>query len=276
MKRIVLVVLLLLLVASSAMAATWQEGRSASKPYAGAPEVNLNRTMGYFITYPRAKVPAQYFCDSLMLYYPREDLTYGQGMLRLMEGAREVLAIDMSDERLVQIRPMSEAELDAFLWGGGTCVSIHLPISLELGKTYGVEMDQGCIGVVRSQVVSPPIHGIEQWAPSCEGEYGVSGLYFMGGEYVDEQGILQPAPLRDWPNTGDTVHFTVVLSGDAKAAVIYDPANALSFPQLEYTKTTEVTGTVNAPVGDWGVLFLDENGEVLAMVELNPIGEAEQ
>lgn len=276
MKKMVkcILVLVLCLAIAPAYAAQWSEGRSAAQPYAGVPEVKLDQTMGYMIFYPSARMPAERFCDSLTIYFPREDIALGKGTLRLMDGTEEVLALNCADDRIVTIHSMTEGELDGLMWGGGTAAVFHLPISLELGKEYGVELDQGAVAVQRGRVVSPPVHGVKQWAPKLEGEYGVSKLYYMGGEYVDEEGILQSAPLRDWPRSGDTVHLTIALGGEAKRAVIYDPAGTMTFDRMEYTETTEVTGTVGDEMGDWGVIFQDEAGEVLNVVEINPVGEA--
>ena len=273
MKRIttLLLVTALCLAAACGLAASWPEGRSASQPYAGVPAVNLTQTMGYMIFYPSARMPAERFCDSLAIYFPREDLTYGTGTLRLMDGSDVVLTIDCADERLVEIRAMTEEELGSLLWGGGMVVSFHLPISLELGKTYTVELDQGAVAVSRSRVVSPPVHS--QWKPELEGDFGVSRLYYMGGDYVDENGVLQNAPLRDWPRTGDNLFLTVVLGGEAVRAVIQDDAGALQLSQTEFTETTEIAGTVEGNIGAWRVLFYDAAGNEIGDVELNPVGE---
>ena len=189
MKRIIAMVLVCLLLGGSCLAAEWPEGRSAAQPYSGTPEVDLTQTMGYIILFPRAKMPARVFCDRLAIYLPREDVKIGEGTVRLMETIEgeknpvEVCAVDFADEKNVEIRAMSESELTSFMWGGGVCVQIRLPKSLEFGEhSYHVTMDEGCFTAANGTVKSLTIAKPEAWAPVIEGEYGISGLYY--GEAV--------------------------------------------------------------------------------------------
>ena len=70
-KWIALAMACALMLSSAALAAAWPEGRGPSQPYSGKPEVNLSKTMGYIMRYPRAKWPAKAFCDVLGLPAPR-------------------------------------------------------------------------------------------------------------------------------------------------------------------------------------------------------------
>ena len=186
-KWIALAMACALMLSSAALAAAWPEGRGPSQPYSGKPEVNLSKTMGYIMRYPRAKWPAKAFCDVLRVYLPREDVNRGQGTARLfeiVEGQKkpvERCTIDFSDEENVRIYPMDDAMLDLVMWGSGVCVEMRLPRSLELGgHRYLVTMDEGCYvaadGAVRSAAVRARGSGI--WEPVVEGEYGVSGLFY--------------------------------------------------------------------------------------------------
>ena len=75
MKKFLATLLILMLFAGSAQAAQWPQGRGPGKPYEGTVEVNLNKTMGYVLLYPRAGIiPAENFCDTLTIYLPREDI----------------------------------------------------------------------------------------------------------------------------------------------------------------------------------------------------------
>ena len=330
MKRIIAMVLVCMLMGCTCLAAEWPEGRSAAQPYSGTPEVDLSQTMGYIILYPRTKMPARVFCDELRVYLPREDVALSEGTVKLMqtvEGEKnpvEVCAVDFADEANVEIRPMTEAELTSFMWGGGVCVQIRLPKSLEFGDHgYFVTMTEGCFtaadGAVKSLTIAKP----EAWAPMLEGDYGISGLYY--GEVVlpeepeeaeapeeeaeeEEEEIIavfdaieaeeaeaegaEPKPTEEpepepepeeapeeevpeeitmvtAPKAGNRIVFDLVMGGDAVAAVMYSEDGSVEFPQQEYAESGRVTGTVLKDEPSWSVLFMNEAGDIIEMVDLS-------
>lgn len=202
MKRLIALVLAGLMVFGGAcLAAQWPEGRSAAQPYSHLPEVNLSETMGYILLFPRAKLPVTRFCDVLGMYLPREDIELGEGMAHVYEKVEgedkpvEVCAIDFSDPASVEIRDMSEGELTDLIWGGGTCVEMHLPKSLAFGDAdhqYYVLMDEGCYTAADGALKSISITSEDAWIPVISGDYGVSGLYYLDAELpVDEGEIVE-------------------------------------------------------------------------------------
>ena len=274
MKKICNILLAVLLVAlfSTGSAASWVGGRSPSQPYPGVPSVNLNQTMGYMVFYPNAKMPADNFCDTLLVYFPREDIIPGQGFVYVFENGKEILKLDVTDEDILTTRSMTEAELDGLLWGSGMAAQIHLPISLQFNQNYYVVVEQGAIGTVRSVVVNPPVPE-KKWTFKLEGEYGVGGLHYVGPKFTDRDGVEHEEELRNWPRVGDEIHFTIKLGGEAVKATIYDPSGAISVPGLVYTRTTDVIGSLTENVGEWGVIFQDANDQIIKVVDLNPISE---
>lgn len=190
-KLLALVLVALMLLGGCAFAAQWPEGRSAAQPYSRLPEVNLSETMGYILMFPREKVPANRFCDVIGMYLPREDLALGEGLAHLYEKVEgesdpvEVCTVDFSNTDSVTIRDMSEKELQDLMWGGGKCVQMNLPKSLEFGEqahNYYVLMDAGCFTAADGALESLQITSDEAWIPVIEGDYGVSGLYYLDAE----------------------------------------------------------------------------------------------
>lgn len=192
MKRLIALILTGLMVLGGAcLAAEWPEGRSAAQPYSQLPEVNLSETMGYIMPFPRAKVPMSRFCGLLGMYLPREDLEVGEGLVHLYEKVEgedapvEVCTVDFSNPDSVRIRDMTEGELRDLIWGGGTCVEMFLPKSLEFGgqnHEYFVLMDEGCFTAAGGALKSLQITSDEAWVPVIQGDYGVSGLYYLDAE----------------------------------------------------------------------------------------------
>ena len=108
MKRIIAILLVCMLLGSAAFAAEWPAGRSPSQPYSGNPPVDLTKTMGYIILFPRTKLPARTFCDVLQVFLPREDVELGSGTVRLMQmvdgKAAEVCSTEISAPGMASIR----------------------------------------------------------------------------------------------------------------------------------------------------------------------------
>lgn len=179
MKRIALMAALAMMVTvMPVQAAEWKEGLGPQQPYAGVPEVDLTQTMGYIMLYPRDKMPAEHFCDSLNIYLPREDIVRGTGELHLYDDEGEVYAVSFADESQVQILSLTEEEMNGLVWGGGTNISIKLPVSLEMKKNYYVLMDEGCFTASNGSVVSLPVNKEGAWAPVVNGDFGVENLAY--------------------------------------------------------------------------------------------------
>ena len=290
MKKLTAAILILvLLFANAAMAAGWTNGRSAAQPYAGVPAMDLTKTMGYVVLYPHTKLPAGSFCGALEIYLPREDVALNKGVLRVYDNAGdeavEIVAIDFAESEGVEIRALDEGLLDRLMWGGGVCVRILLPKSLEFageaGHKYYVLMDEGCFTAANGAVVSPAISNPEAWVVELTAEFGVSGLYYAAPveaaavEYEsadwDEEVEATEAPeveevepeIHLIPEVGDTITFELVMGGAAKTAVIFSENDSVRFDEIEFTESGTITGEVTKADVDWGVVFLDANGNTL-------------
>jgi hypothetical protein len=180
MKRL-LAFAVALMMAATPVCAEWKEGLGPSKPYQGSPEVDLSQTMGYILLYPRAKMPAEHFCDVLQIYLPREDIVRGSGTIRLFDENGEVYAASFQDPEAVEIRELDETELNGLMWGGGRCIEINLPVSMTLGGKYYVTMEQGCFTAADGAVVSLGFSGNETWVPVLNGDFGISALHYTKG-----------------------------------------------------------------------------------------------
>ena len=275
------------LIALPCEAAEWGEGLSPAKPYSGVPEVNLQETMGYIMLYPRAKMPGETFCDVVELYLPREDIVRGSGELRLYSAEDELISTShFENEEEVEIRALTEEELKGLMWGGGTCVSAHLPVSLELGKNYYVLMDEGCFTAADGAVKSLAIRAHDAWEPVVNGDFGVQNLSYRAGTDLPPESAAEEAaaPMTDSeaaaaleeaeitlsPKKGDTVVLDVVIGGDCVSAVFFSDDGTVTFDELEYTASGRVTGHITGEDGfTWGVVFLNADGDVLDVVSAN-------
>lgn len=282
MKKLMALILVCVFCMATAYAAEWAEGLSPAQPYSGVPAVNLDEMIGHMTLFPNAnhKIPAQRFCDVLEMYFPREDIELGEGNLTLYDDQGEVCTISFSDPDSVEVRPLEEVELDGLLWGSGCCVEIFLPCSLKFDTNYYVLMDEGCLTAGGGKVKSPQIANEKAWIPQVVTEdYGISGLYYSapadepaeGEEAAEEkeaEDTAGPVAYKKKPEVGDTITFDLVMGGDAKYAVMYTENGSVFFETLEYTESGTVTGSVIGEELDWGVVFLDENGEVLDILDL--------
>ena len=227
MKQLMALILVLaLLTSGAALAAQWKEGLGPEQPYSQSPRINLNNTVGYIVLYPRGNKLALGFCDTLEMYFPREDVQIGTGMLHLYEklagGDREVCSVNMSDRRSVSIRPMTEREMERIMWGSGVCVQIRLPKSLEFGNTvhqYYVYMDEGCVTAgVSGTLKSPQISKNDAWQPGVDGEYGVSGLYYVDAQLPSEDEQEQLDALFDALEAAQDARDAALAAADALQA----------------------------------------------------------
>lgn len=258
MKRWLAVLLLLLLGATPALAATWEDGRSPSKPYIGVPEVDLDKTMGYMMFYPNGKMPAEHFCNKLMVYLPRRDVKAGKATFYLCsEENGEELRFAFNDETYVNRRDMTESELSSLLWGDGVCFEITLPTSLKLNAAYFVNMERSCVVTEKGKVGNTTIGGTESWAFTLEGDYGAGSLcYRRPAKNGEMEVVLTPA-------AGDEVTFDLTLGGEAKSAALLCWDESVSFDTPLLRESATVTGHILTDDPAWGIVFMDENGQEL-------------
>lgn len=269
MKRVMALALAMLLCAGVALAAEWPEGTSSSQPYPGRPQVDLNEEFGYLMFYPDQDVEKglQLFmsqaCQHLYIYLPREDVKLGDGTFYLCSERPGVIwQTKMNNTDAITLRPMDEEELEGLLWGGGVCVEIKLPKTLELGRDYFVNMTRGCL-IAGNGIDSPEVGGTDAWSFRVEGDYGVNLMEYRrplgNGKY--EEGILHP-------QAGDEIRFDLVLGGDAVMAVVNRYRdNTVEFETQLYETSGEVTGIVLSDDPVWYVMFMDAQGAELNRVE---------
>ena len=204
MKKTILflVILGIALCLPAAQAQAWPPGRSPAQPYEGVPEVDLKTRLGYIMLFPREKVPTEFFCDRLELFLPRDDVTQGEGKLRLYTGKRDlVIEVSFQDESVVK-RPLTEEEMIGLMWGGGVCFEVRLPVSLTLNQDYYVEMDAGCIVAADGSSKNPAVRAKDAWTPRVTGDYGISGLtYAPAPEPSEAAAAAADAPLPDATRT---------------------------------------------------------------------------
>ena len=255
-KWIAAVLAMLMLCAGMAQAAEWPEGKSPSKPYLNLPEINLNQNIGYMIFSPSAIVPVQYSCQRLFIFLPREDVKAGDGKLHLYsEKGSKIWSTTLSNDEAVTKREIAEDELEGLMWGGGTCFEIKLPKTLDLGKSYYVNLDEGCLVAEDDSVRNLAVTGSDKWAFSVDGEFGVSGV-----EYLHEgEATLSPA-------SGDAIRFDLQLGGEAVSAVLISYENSVSFYNTKYSQSVEVKGSVTGGSPKWAVRFLDAANNVIEEV----------
>ena len=289
MKRLLAMVLIGLFCATGAFAAEWGEGLGPDQPLPGVRKLDLNREMGYSYTYPRPGLEVSYYCNVLEIYLPREDIALGDGHAHLYDSTGEVADIDFANPDQVHLRPQQESELVAKKWGSGVCIEMYLPVSLKFGESYYVLMDLNCFTACDGRVSNYDLAKPDQWTPALQGDYGIGGLFYCappaseevaeGGETADApdakapEGTAEPEqePAAGEPKynpvTGDMIQFDLLLGGDAKTAVVFSENNSALFDQIEYTESGHVTGSVQADDLDWGVVFLDENNELLQVIK---------
>ena len=262
MKRWIALTLALLLFTGTAGAAEWIDGTSPGKPYQGMPEIDLNERMGYMVFYPGKDIPVANACQRLYIYLPREDVQAGDGILYVFtEEDGEIWSTPMTSAEAVTRRPMTEAELDGLLWGGGLCFEILLPRTLDLGQTYYVNITRGGL-VTDGGLENPQIGGSDAWRFTLEGDYGVSGMEYR--RPLADGSFMEALPD---PQVGDEIRFTLTLGGDAARAVLYGRSGSVDFLTTMLTESGEVTGTVTSANPTWGVQFLDAQGNELNRVD---------
>lgn len=285
MRKLTALILACMLLTAPAFAAKWAPGCGPEKPYEGSVEVDLSAVFGHILKFPQAKFPVEHFCDVLEIYTPREDVALGEGTLRLFDENGEVTSVSFADPDAVELRKLEESELNGLIWGSGMCVEIHLPVSLKLNGYYYVTMDKGCMTAADGAVQSPMVDDrdlkdskgniVKGWQPVVTGEWGISGLYYSApAEAAEGENAPEDAPVeyKTKPEVGDTITFDVVLGGEAVAAVIFSENGSVKFDTPEYEESATAVGTVIGEDVDWGVVFLDEDGQVI-MDGDDPVGQ---
>lgn len=263
MKRLIALCLaLMLLYAVPACAAQWPEGRSPSQPYAGKPEVDFSKTLGYMMFYPRTGVEVVGGLRTLFVYLPREDVKAGNGELTLRSDEdKSTWTVAFNNTDYVHQRDMIEEEMVGLLWGSGTCFEITLPVSVGLNRHYYVDLGRDCIISNDNAVSNPELPGENSWFFSTEADFGVSEMEYRraqsNGGY--DSGIVTP-------KAGDEIRLDIVLGGEATTAVLYQYSGA-DFGVTTFTESGEVIGTVTAEDPDWGVLFFDASGNQVGVVQ---------
>lgn len=266
MKKLIAIILVGLLLTCTAFAAEWTEGRSPSKPYLGQPEADFTKTIGYMMRFPNQKLGMEGYCDHLTVYMPREDLAIGMGNVRVYEkGVRNPIhTVDFRDGQSIVLRPMTETELDALLWGSGMAYEIFLPQSLQIGKEYYAAMDAGCLATADWQMTNAEIKGAEAWPFAVSGEFGVQGLYYAS--YDAETETLGETHIK--PAEGDRATFELVLGGNAKTALFYCADGSVAFESPMLTESGTYFVDVLSDSVNWGIVFLAEDGTTAGYIDL--------
>ena len=286
MKRLIAILIACVLCMGTAYAATWEDGRSPSKPYKNLPAVNLDKSMGYMMLYPKLDNAAAHYCDTLLIYLPREDLTIGEGTLRVMDAEGMIDSVEFSDADRVMLYLMTEEELQGMLWGGGMCIEIKLPVSLGIGDDSYITMDEGCFRTEDGKVLSPEIKQEDKWLPGFTDDYGIGRVWYGPapamapnedsdyGEEVAPTPIpapsIRPLPVVETPKAGDAVYLDVVVGGNAVSASIYSDDGSVDFVNNVVMDRATVTGIIREDNWQWTVYFLDANGEIIEGLHFDP------
>ena len=70
------------------------------------------------------------------------------------------------------------------------------------------------------------------------------------------------------PEKGDKVRFDLLMGGDADVAVLYSENGSVLFPEIEYKESATVVGTVLSNDINWGVVFLNKDGDILDLMQM--------
>ena len=143
-----------------------------------------------------------------------------------------------------------------------------------------VEGDYGVSGLYYCDAPSIAETGEEVEEVPEEGNVVVYGGDAAEGEEAEESEEAEPTPeppvpeegeeeeaagvtFKAEPEVGDAIHFDLVVGGDVASAVIFSDNDSVYFDNLEYVESANVTGTVLRDDLNWGVVFLNANGDVL-------------
>lgn len=269
MKKI-LAICLILMLAMSASAATWEEGLGPQKPYLGSPEVDFTKTIGYMMLLPMKEATVAPGTVTLSVYMPREDVEVGEGVLTLAsteDGKIAEIAVSAAN---VSARPMTEAELDALLWGSGTAFEITLEKPLEPNRHYTAEMSEGCFYAPDYEIGSPAIEGEGAWSFNTEIGSTVENVRFE--RMVEGEEAPVELAYEESICVGDQVTFTVTLGDDVASAALVCDAGVILSEESYFPASTEVTAFFpSAGEVKWGVVFMDETGTMLYSIDYTTI-----
>ncbi len=262
-KKVLITAIALSMAVMPVQAAEWKEGLGPEKPYSGVPEIDLNENMGYVMTYPRDKMPAEHFCDALEMYLPREDIVRGSGEVSISDENGVIYTGHFENPDEVDIRPLTETEMEGLMWGSGTCVSIKLPVSLDFGKTYQVNMDEGAFTAANGAVTNLPIKGEGNWTPVLTGDFGIANLSYRRAVEEEADGQTEDGTAEEETNgvseaveinTGGAAATDSSSSGStgSDAADMFASLNAVSNSGSSDTAAagTAAPNTTAAPAGD--------------------------
>ena len=274
MKKIIAICLVLML-GLTASAATWEEGLGPEKPYLGSPEVDFEETIGYMMLLPMKDDTVAPGTVTLSVYMPREDVEVGEGKL-ILTSAEDELAVEIPvNAETVTKRPMTEAELEAVLWGCGTAFEIVLEKPLEPNRHYTAEMTADCFYAPAQEMGSPAIEGERAWSFNTAIGSAVEGVTFLRME----EGAEAPAeiPYEESVRVGDQVRFTVALGEDAGSAALVSTNGVILSDTTYFEESVEVVARFPAAGEvEWGVAFMDANGVVMYTISyLTVVREAE-
>ena len=261
MKRLIAILLTCLMLAGAAQAAEWAEGTSPARPYLGVPAVDLKTQIGYMLAYPKARNAAEHYCDTLYIYLPREDLSLGEGRLSVMTEAGEWTGVSFADAERVRLYPLDEETLADVRWGGGIGVEVWLPVSLPLGESAWIEMEDACLVPEDGATLEGLPKGSEPWRAVVEGEYGVGGLRFT--HEGDGAPLSQPA-------AGDLVKFDLQLGGDATMAAVESANGSVTCAEGDsFTESGEVVLRLEDDDFKWTIYFMDDAGNAVDVLDFD-------
>lgn len=254
MKKLIAMLMVLLMITAVASADGWEEGLGPTKPYENLPEVDFSKQLGYIMFHPNSSMSVA-GANTLFIYLPRDDVQVGSGKHLTLRSADqgEEFRVVMDDTTYVTQRPMYDVELMSLMWGGGTCIEIKLPVSLRVGATYYVDLEENSIVDVEQDIGSQAFRSGEQdgWYFTTFADFGVNALEYRraDGEDSYEGGILNP-------QAGDEVCFELILGGDAVSATVFAYGD-ITFEEIHFTEGCEIIGTVTGSNPDWEVVFWD-------------------
>jgi len=263
-KKALMTAIALSMVIMPVQAAEWKEGLGPEKPYSGVPEIDLDENMGYVMTYPRDKMPAEHFCDALEMYLPRVDIVRGSGEVSISDENGVIYTGHFENPDEVDIRPLTETEMEGLMWGSGTCVSIKLPVSLDFGKTYQVNMDEGAFTAANGAVTNLPIKGEGNWTPVLTGDFGIANLSYRravegeedGEETEETSGVNEAVEITPGTAAADTgsAAETAAETTGSDATDMFASLNAVSNSGASDTAASgdasADTASAAAPAGD--------------------------
>jgi len=263
MKKFLAICLAVLMLMSAACAeSAWPEGLSAQKPYTGSPEVDFNESIGYMLLVPlngKSILPGKVV---LQICMPRDDVEVGAGTLSLYDSENVLVEeVEINAETMV-VRPLTEEEKAALIWGGGVAFEVAIEQQLDANKQYYVTMTEGC---VVSSFYGTSLAAIE--------DKSVWSFKTEAASFIEEMAYCRMVEGAEEPETveavqvGDMVKVALVIEEGAAAAVFCN-AGAVKTDVTYFQESTEAI--IEFPVGGetvWGIVFFDAEGAPLYTME---------